>query len=274
MIDFSETIAPWLVGLLLLLALALVVMTVKSWREMKRSPYFFMRRQAEKKFQRYSLTSLVLFIAIGIISVYAFPYAPVNDYPRVAILTNTKPPKEDVVQLFDDAAITEEVEAEPEAISADLLGTVNTAVVNGETESLEETELALPEEYNQFEPAVDLQADTQLSKLNFSTEIDENYEAVNPRNLFGEGFFTVYATFAYEDMADGMAWAWVWRYNGEVIDGGNELWAYGDDGPGYIYLSPEEGFQNGEYELDVWVNGELLTSSSVVMNNAAVSAGN
>ncbi|MBK7180127.1 MAG: hypothetical protein IPH82_23580 [Chloroflexi bacterium] len=52
---------------------------------------------------------------------------------------------------------------------------------------------------------------------------------------------TLYATFDYSEMEDGMAWAWVWRHNGEVLEGGNELWDYGNEGPGFIYLSPEEG---------------------------------
>jgi hypothetical protein len=73
---------------------------------------------------------------------------------------------------------------------------------------------------------------------------------------------------------DGLAWAWVWRHNGKVIDGGNELWAYGDEGPGYIYLSPEEGFLEGNYTLEIWVNGQLLSQGVALMNDAAVAAGN
>ena len=71
-----------------------------------------------------------------------------------------------------------------------------------------------------------------------------------------------------------MEWAWVWRHNGKVIDGGNELWVYGDDGPGYIFLDPEEGFQEGRYSLEIWVNGELLGQAAANMNDAAAAAGN
>ena len=38
--------------------------------------------------------------------------------------------------------------------------------------------------------------------------------------------------------------------------------------------SPEEGFAEGRYSLEVWVNGELLGQASATMNDAAVSAGN
>ena len=57
--------------------------------------------------------------------------------------------------------------------------------------------------------------------------------------------------------------------------GGEQGVVYGDDGPGYIFYGPEEGFQAGEYALEVWVNGELLTAATAVMNSsAALSAGN
>lgn len=120
----------------------------------------------------------------------------------------------------------------------------------------------------------DLLSTTDLGTLVFSTEVTTDYDAIDPSRIFGEGSYTLYATFDYTDMVDGMEWAWVWRHNGKVIDGGNELWAYGDEGPGYIYLSPEEGFLEGQYSLEIWVNGELLNQGTALMNNAAVAAGN
>ena len=75
-------------------------------------------------------------------------------------------------------------------------------------------------------------------------------------------------------MIDGRAGAWVWRYNGEVIGGGNELWTYGEDGPGYIFLNPETGFGPGDYTLEIWINGELMAYSTAVKNTAAAAAGN
>ena len=36
----------------------------------------------------------------------------------------------------------------------------------------------------------------------------------HPRQLFAEGFYTLYATFDYEGLEDGMVWSWVWRHDG------------------------------------------------------------
>ena len=84
----------------------------------------------------------------------------------------------------------------------------------------------------------------------------------------------MYATFSYDGMEDGMVWSWVWRHDGEVVEGGNEVWEYGQDGPGYIYYNPENGFRAGLYTLEVWVNGELFTRSNMRMTGSALSSGN
>ena len=258
---FTETIIPWILGTLLLLVVFTFVVAVKSWREMKRSPYFFMRQQAEKRLQTYMSTSLVLlFLTVGV-TAYAWQ-TPTDTTPRVAVLVNAKPPAEDVIELIQDSPETAE--------SADL---VQTLAEEQASDIVVSSKPTLPEAFNQYEPTAELKESTELGSLSFSTEVTERYEPVDPNDIFAEGFYTVYATFEYEAMADGMEWAWVWRRNGEVLEGGNEMWAYGEDGPGYIYLSPEEGFQNGEYTLDVWVNGELLTRSDMTVNTAAAAAG-
>jgi hypothetical protein len=259
---FTETIIPWILGTLLLLVVFTFVVAVKSWREMKRSPYFFMRQQAEKRLQTYMSTSLVLlFLTVGV-AAYAWQ-TPTDNTPRVAVLVNAKPPTEDIIELIQDS---------PEV--SDSVELVESLAEDQAAEIVVSAKPTLPEAFDQFEPTADLNENTELSSLAFSTEVTERYEAIDPADIFAEGSYTIYATFEYEAMTDGMEWAWVWRHNGEVVEGGNELWEYGEDGPGYIYLNPDEGFKNGEYSLDVWVNGELLTRSDMTINTAAAAAGN
>jgi hypothetical protein len=263
----TETITPWLLGTLILLASLTLMITIKSWREMKRSPYFFMRRQAEKRLQTYASASFFLILFAAAVAFYSWQ-PPTNDIPLVAIITNAKPPKEDIVQIFADAQPVAALE------SADIEELVAANAAEPQEASLRTFELTLPEEFNLVEPTADLLDNTALGTIAFSTEITEQYEAVNARNIFAEGFYTLYATFSYDDMADGMSWSWLWKHDGELVEGANELWTYGEDGPGYIYFSPEEGFQFGEYTLEVWVNGEMLAQSGAVMNSAAAAAGN
>jgi len=132
----------------------------------------------------------------------------------------------------------------------------------------------LPPEFDRFEPTAELNKDSNLGTVSFSTEVTDDYQAVDPRDIFAEGYYTLYATFSYDELSDGMVWSWIWRHDGDVVEGGNEVWVYGEEGPGYIYLEPEEGFENGRYSLEVWINDELMAQSAVVMNNASISANN
>jgi hypothetical protein len=40
-----------------------------------------------------------------------------------------------------------------------------------------------------------------------------------------------------------------------------------------VYLKPDEGFAPGEYVLDIWVNGKLLTQSNFMVTDG-ISANN
>ena len=80
-----------------------------------------------------------------------------------------------------------------------------------------------------------------------SSTVTDEYKAINPANIFGEGFYTLYATFDYKDIMTAWLWAWVWRYNGKGSTAVTSYGAYGDEGPGYILPQPEEGF--GEASL-------------------------
>lgn len=269
----TDTVVPWVLGILMLVTLLALTNSIKNWREIKRSPYFFMRRQAEKRLQTYLSASVISILVTVAFLAFAWQ-APTDNTPRVALLTNTKPPKQETISLLEGTSLAADaVRLIPELVTDPDPVTTEASLLLVADDILSSPP-ELPDAYNRFEPKVELKADTELGTLSFSTEIDENYEAVNARRIFAEGFYTLYATFAYTDMADGMEWAWVWRHNGQVVDGGNELWAYGEDGPGYIYFNPREGFQPGQYSLEIWVNDKLLSSASIVINSAAISAGN
>ena len=243
---------------------------MKLWRDTKRSPYFFMRQQAAKRMQSYLSVFTVLILLAAGIGVYGWR-TPMDTTVRMALLTRAKPARPQIQELMlqPSAADLAAQEAEPSTARS---GGIANVLLNADAATNFTPEL--PASLNQFEPQVELKPGTSLGTVVLSSTVTDEYEAIDPGNVFAEGFYTLYATFDYVDMADGMAWSWVWRHNGEVIDGGNELWAYGDEGPGYIYLNPEEGFGEGAYTLEVWVNGELLGRASATMNDAAAAAGN
>lgn len=267
---FEGAITVWVLGTLFVLMLLALAIVVKSWREVKSSPYYFMRRQAEKRLQTYSFASLGLIAATAVMAIITLQ-TPVEQKPLVAMLSNSKPASQEIRDLLQTAQVA------PVITQAELsnYNYATGSLLFGEAiESRTQQLLTLPEQYDQFEPTVELKDDTTLTPLVFSTEINEDFKAVNPKDVFSIGHYTLYGTFDYDQMADGMVWSWVWRHEGEVIDGGNEVWAYGNDGPGYIYLSPEEGFFAGQYSLEVWVNGEMFHRATITMTGSALSSGN
>jgi hypothetical protein len=274
----SNTIVPWVLGILVLLSLLAMTLMIKAWRDMKRSPYFFLRQQAGKQLQSYASTSVVLVLVTAVSSFVLLQQPEPDTTLRVAILSNAKPPKAEIIQLFEQDALVSQNESADEIFFLDtagnpLVGTDTTLSFASEGRNrLAVT--TLPEQYDRVRPSVEPNDDTELGQIFFSTEVDGNFNAIEPGFIFAEGRYRLYATFSYEGMADGMAWSWVWRHNGQVVDGNNELWAYGTDGPGYIFYAPPSGFRNGEYSLEIWVNGELMTQATAIMNSAAVTAGN
>ncbi len=270
--SFSGTITPWLLGTFVTLSLIALFAAVKNWREMKRSPYFFQRLQAGKRLQSYLITSTFLFLITIGITAYAWQ-EPQDNTPRMAILTHSKPGTGEQ----DNAELPQLVESvDEEAVSSFQLEDAENPgqLITIADQPFTAVVATLPEEFDRFEPTAQLGEDSDLGTLSFSTEITDDYEAVAVQDIFPEGFYTLFATFSYDGLTDGMVWSWVWRHNGEILEGGNEVWNYGDEGPGYIYLNPEEGFDAGRYSLEVWVNGELMTQSATVMNSVGVSANN
>lgn len=243
---------------------------------MKRSPFFFMRQQAQKRLQTYSLVTTVLILVTVFSGGFLLQPGTVDTAVRFATITNAKPVSDEVRSLVEsNTSPTIELLTE-NGISLDELATSGTLrddeVVADNPADLLTQVLTLPVEFDRYEATADLTDSTTIGELAFSTKISTEYTAVDATDIFPEGAYTIYATFDYDAMQDGMVWAWVWRRNGKVVSGGNEQWNYGQDGPGYIYYNPEEGFSFGNYTLEVWVNGELFAQSEIVINTAAATA--
>lgn len=290
-----NTIIPWILGGLILLFLIGIVLTIRFWRESKVSPYYFLRRQAEQRMHTYSLGT----VGTAVLLIFFVSYAnqPTQSSElRMVALSNTKPSAalvtnqpltqdenqivEAISESDEDSAVVALSGSNGSEISADLIQQSSSSLEAAdnilsldelasvtESEAEEEEVIGLPPEYDRLTPSVDIYDATSITQVSFSNEIDNNTSPVAPRRLFDESLETIYATFDYDEMADGMVWSWVWKRNGQVIGGGNQAWEYGQDGPGYIYLSPTEGFLSGEYTVEIWVNGQLMADANMIVTN-------
>lgn len=269
--------APWILGGIGVLLLFTLYRLFASWRDVKRSPYFFLRQRAEKRLRAYLWTIIGLVVlAGGTLSVAR--QTPPDATVRRAILARAKPAlaaessaSDEIPVISLDSPDNFEINSNSPLTLAETVP-VSTSLefpLSGPASAEISLQPTLPPDFDQFEPTAELQPETTITPIVFSSEISEDYDPISPRRVFGEGFFTIYATFDYEAMAEGMEWAWIWRHDGEVVNGGNELWNYGDEGPGWIYYEPPEGFSPGEYTLEIWVNGELFQQASLSVESEA-----
>jgi len=273
----NGTTAPWILGSIGALVLFAIFKLFTSWRDVKRSPYFFLRQRAEKSLRAYLWAIIgLLILAGGVLSVAQ--QMPPDATVRRAILARAKPAfaaesssSDEIPVISLDSPDNFEIDSNSPLTLAETVPVSSSLEfpLSGPASAEISLQPTLPPDFDQFEPTAELQPETTITPIVFSPEISENYDPISPRRVFGEGFFTIYATFDYDGMSEGMEWAWIWRHDGEVVNGGNELWDYGDDGPGWIYYEPPEGFSPGEYTLEIWVNGELFQQASLSIESEA-----
>ena len=101
-------------GTFFTLGLVASIAAGRSWREMKRSPYFFQRLQAGKRLQTYLSVSFALFVITMIVGFYAWQ-EPVDTTVRSAIISNSKPIPEAVEEVEPPTTL----ETVDESISTD-----------------------------------------------------------------------------------------------------------------------------------------------------------
>ena len=90
MIGSSGSIAIWvLLGISIALLVA-IGLTLNAYREMRRSPYYFQKKQATQRVQNYTLSSAALLIAAGVVAIYAYSPA-LNAQPQTRLISNAKP---------------------------------------------------------------------------------------------------------------------------------------------------------------------------------------
>lgn len=231
-------------------------MAIYAKRQMKRALYYFPLRQAERRWQTYTLTTALMTMLACSLGLYLWISVQEPEVETAAMVTET-------LTVEPTNVPTRVVTQTPLPQPTREQSNISSIVVPTPTPSLD-----LPPSYDTLTPNSALSDATTISELRFATSVDANYAPINPRVMFPDGTEVMYATFDYDGMADGMTWTWLWRYEGRVIEGDHEIWAYGDDGPGYMFVSPEEGLPEGRYSAEIWVNGELFQRAAVQLGEA------
>lgn len=256
----NTPITFWLLFLLGLLTLLTASMTVNTWRKTKQNFHLFNRREAEISMQNYLTVTLVLGMFLLLVGGYLWLEGSILRGQSAEAA-----PLDDTVTVVAFNQLSTLTPTLPPTPTRRPVGTPTPRPTSTSSAGRTITDTHLPIDYANITPQSPLREDSHITSLVFASRISQEYRPLDPGRRFSLAIETLYATFEYRNMEDGFAWSWVWRKDGEVIDGGNQRWVYSTVGPAFISTTPEDGFEAGEYSAEVWFNGELFERASVTI---------
>jgi hypothetical protein len=96
-----------------------------------------------------------------------------------------------------------------------------------------------------------------MGPIQFATEITEEFEAVNPNDVFPNGSGTIYAVYPFSGMQKEVDFKSVWYRNGVELARDESKWQWGERARSYSFLVPRG---TGLYKLELYVNDSVVAS--------------
>ncbi|HEX9921787.1 MAG TPA: hypothetical protein VGD99_03920 [Anaerolineae bacterium] len=114
----------------------------------------------------------------------------------------------------------------------------------------------------------------ELGSITFALGATDDYEPVEPAETFEAGVTEIHAIFEYSGMSTDYAWERVWYLDGDEIlrspQEGNppEAWSGAQAGVfDYFINNNDDPLPSGEWTLEIYVEGEVLSSGSFVIES-------
>jgi S1-C subfamily serine protease len=105
-------------------------------------------------------------------------------------------------------------------------------------------------------PAAEADQPAILS-MQYATAVNRRHEPINPAAHFASGATDLYAVFQHQNFGDGLAFAAVWRLDGELLARDEFAWDGGRNGVNWVSINAIES--NGEHALpDGFLELEIL----------------
>ena len=110
-----------------------------------------------------------------------------------------------------------------------------------------------------------------LGPITFGSETDSNGNLLDPGTSFPSGTLKLYGEMDYQGMQDGWEVGRRWSIDGDVVVDAVEAWDAGESGEGYhFWINSRSGsLPDGEYKLDLLVEGQLAQSGSATIGDGA-----
>ena len=118
------------------------------------------------------------------------------------------------------------------------------------------------------------QTQEAIGPITFASAMDARGNPVNPGTVFPTGLAELHFLCTYAGMRDGMDFAQKWYLDGEQVTSFELAWASGADGVFHdsIYRSSGDPLPDGEYALELYVEGQLVQRSTAVVGTGTSAA--
>jgi hypothetical protein len=113
-----------------------------------------------------------------------------------------------------------------------------------------------------------------MGPITFALETTAEGEAVESTFSFEEGVTELHAVFEYANLAPTQTWTQVWYYNGAELLNSSQPWP--EDATGlfdYVIDAGGDPLPAGEWALEFYIDDELLTAGSFIIEGQAEAAG-
>ena len=98
----------------------------------------------------------------------------------------------------------------------------------------------------------------QIGSVQFTTRINDRYEAVNPQDNFSTQADKVYAVFSTAGMRDGLPVSIIWYYQGQEILRDEYEWQWGSEANTFAYVRPQG---SGSYQVELKIGTETIAAN-------------
>jgi len=230
-LDIETTVRTLFV--FLLIATGVMIFTaVRAFREAARLRFFLKKRELLSRAWKFVFFSILIFISAIFINSYAepltysvFPPSPTASLTPTVTLTSTITV---TPTITNTPTITETPEVSPTPIMPAVIG-------------------------QEFTSQTTPNPNARFSNLVFSTNIDEDYQPINPSDSFENPLDTIYGAFSYDQMITNSQWSSLWFRDGELIFYETKPWNGASGGFGFTDCQlPAADWLPGEYEVQLF----------------------
>lgn len=275
----------YVVGALLLLALALFVWSLLELRRARRGQYWWMRKASGQRGGQLFLISAALFASAASIAFFTgfaalavgefndLFYGTPNPYPGIALPTPTYTPNFPTpdVEGTLNAIFTATGQAQQGMAAltqAALLATATPSPTSSPTPTPTITPTASPTPTQTVTPTATYDVVLNLTPppstiqprrsaaaaiVSAALAISAAQRPISPAETFPAGVRRVYFFVRYTNMTDGIIWSRILYRDGVPVQGGTYTWTAGEDGEMFFFFGRADGYPPGNYEVRLFL---------------------